>query len=108
MAKYENCKIISKSGQLIGYCGRSKLEWYLKKELGSLIDEKSVQLNFDPIPKNYQNFEIYESQERKNICVVCGLDKFLNKCHIVPLEFRKWFPLEKKSHKSHDILLLCK
>lgn len=40
-------------------------------------------------------------------CVVCGKDNRISKFNVVPHSYRKFFPVDLKSHSSHDIVLLC-
>lgn len=104
---YDNCRIYSPNGELMGFVDKDRYDWYLKKNLAVALDEKSIKLNF--IPKNYMpwNKNEYLHEERKSICVVCGTSDELSKHHVVPTRYRKHFPVEIKSHSSFDVLPLC-
>jgi hypothetical protein len=42
-----------------------------------------------------------------NRCVTCGNEEYLTRHHVVPYCYRRYFPLELKSHNFHDVLSLC-
>ena len=46
-------------------------------------------------------------ENRKNICVVCGSEKDYSRFFIIPTLYRPHLPEVMKSHRSHDIVLLC-
>ena len=39
--------------------------------------------------------------------MVCGLNKDYSRFHVIPTLYRTHFPDELKSHRSHDIVVLC-
>jgi len=45
--------------------------------------------------------------DRVNKCVVCGAIDNYTRFHVVPSLYRVHFPDVLKSHRSHDIVLLC-
>jgi cation-transporting P-type ATPase D len=49
----------------------------------------------------------YYATDRENKCVVCGGKENFSRFHIVPTLYRTHFPDALKSHRSHDVLLLC-
>jgi len=107
-AKYDNCKIYSPNDKFLGFCDKKKYEWYIKKDLVDVIDEKTIKLRFEPKVNGHNGkFEEFCKLEITTQCVVCGSKEDLNKFHVVPLEFRKFFPINMKSHASHDIVLVC-
>jgi hypothetical protein len=110
-AKYDNCKIYAPNDKLLGYCDKRKYDWYIKKGLVDVIGDdldKSIRLKFEPKNNNINGqFQEYCKIEIETQCVVCGSKEFLNKFHVVPLEFRRFFPLHMKSHASHDVVLVC-
>ena len=107
-AKYDNCKIYSLDDKFLGFCDQKKYDWYVKKELVTVIDDKTIKLNFEPkLNGKDGKFEEYCKVEMKTQCVVCGNKKNLNKFHVIPSEFRKFFPIHMKSHASHDVVLVC-
>lgn len=105
---YGNCKVLSPQGYLMFRCREKKINWYLKRDLATIIndDPLTIKLNFEP--KGYGNHQNdYGLNEMLNICVNCGDDDMLTRHHIVPYCYRKYFTLNLKSHNFHDILLLC-
>ena len=55
--------------------------------------------------------ELYDDNfyiaDRENKCVNCGADKDYSRFHVIPTLYRANFPDELKSHRSHDVVLLC-
>lgn len=107
---YENCIVRSIDGDIMFYCAKRKAKWYLNRNLATVIKENplEVQLNFIAKGEGNKN-DLYYIQERKNQCVICGIDddKKLTRHHLVPYSFRKWMPDSIKIHSYHDILPLC-
>jgi hypothetical protein len=66
----------------------------------------TLQLNFEPAGKPGRDRDYY-TEEKRNVCVVCGSDRDCIRKSIVPHEYRRQFPAELKEHVSHDVLLLC-
>jgi cation-transporting P-type ATPase D len=113
---YSNCSIESPDGLKLCNCDEKKIHWYLQRELADLVTEKPlvIRLRFLPGGKGHSELEeevkkenFYYVTERENICVICGNDKNYLKFHIVPLLYRRHFPNRFKSHRSHDVLLIC-
>lgn len=104
---YGNWRVYHPDGTLMFLCEDKKANWYLKKDLATKISDNEILLTFQPSGKGRQS--LYDLSEKKNICVVCGLDnlELLTKHHVIPTEYRKFFPLHKKSRLSHDILIMC-
>ena len=115
---YDNCELYTNDAKhFIGYCPKKRMEWYIAKGLATVINDKAIAINFEPKMRNGDSFE--EMTIRKeNECVVCGVRNDTNndvlnntinlrKFHTIPLEFKKKFPIEYKSHISNDIVLLC-
>ena len=50
--------------------------------------------------------EFYVSN-RENKCVVCGATHDYSRFFIIPSRYRTHLPDELKSHRSHDIVLMC-
>lgn len=106
-AKYDNCKIYYQD-KFLGFCDKKKYDWYIKKDIVDVIDEKTIKLRFEPkINGHGGKFEEYCKLGIETQCVVCGSKEDLNKFHVVPLEFRKFFPIDMKSHACHDVVLVC-
>ena len=47
------------------------------------------------------------STARVNRCVTCGEGSHYLRWRVVPGCYRKALPVEMKSHRSHDVVLLC-
>ena len=102
---FGNYKILNKDDKLIGICDVKRFRWYLKKKLAVVIDDNTIKINFEPVYKKIFDKKLIE---RKTLCVVCGSINDLIKFHVVPLQFKKHFPIDQKEHSSNDIVLLCK
>ena len=105
---YTNGLMLAPDGEPMCRIGKSKIDWYLDRELATLVskDPITIQLNFEPKGRGHNGDEFY-LRERKDICVVCGFTRNLTKHHVVPSCFRKCFPDEVKKHSDHDIVLVC-
>jgi 5-methylcytosine-specific restriction endonuclease McrA len=70
-----------------------------------------IKLLFEPQGRGFSELEFIDHRfytvDRLNQCVVCGNSEKYLKFHIVPLIYRQYFPNSFKSHRSHDIVLLC-
>ena len=105
---YGNWQVQSPDGILMFRCDEKKAMWYVRRNLGDIVnnDPKIVKLNFKPNGLgNHQRS--YGLTEMLNICVVCGTNEFLTRHHVVPHCYRRYFPLEIKSHNFHDVLSVC-
>ena len=110
---YESCKMLAPDGQQLCFCDYKKMTWYVSRNLAEMISEDPpvFRLFFEPnargcVDENSKSSNFYTAP-RSNICVICGdSDKYL-RFHIVPLLYRSCFPENLKSHKSHDVVLLC-
>jgi exonuclease 3'-5' domain-containing protein 2 len=103
---YGNWKVQSPDDILMFRCNEKKANWYLDRGLGELVDKSTVRLNFKPNGLGNHN-KVFGLSEMVNRCIVCGTDEFLTRHHVVPYSYRRFFPLEMKSHKFHDILSVC-
>lgn len=104
---YHNCHLQAPDGELLCTCDRSKAEWYVKKGLGVEIPDQpsyTVRLNFEPAGRCEAD---YYRSEKENRCVVCGSFEELIRKHVIPFEYRKFFPKIMKEKTSHDVLLMC-
>ncbi|KAI3457347.1 hypothetical protein Pfo_014010 [Paulownia fortunei] len=106
---YHNCKIYANDGRLLCYCDRRKLEWYLNRDLAKLIEDNppSIMLLFEPKGRPEDEDNDFYIQSKKNICVGCGEGNHYLRYRIIPSCYRMHFPEHLKSHRSHDIVLLC-
>lgn len=103
---FENKKILSQQGKLLSFINCNKFDWYIKKGLCNVIDDDTIQLNFEPNYKNGPPRDDFYVQ-KDNICVVCGTTANLKKFRVVPYEIKKLFPKDFKSHKSSDVVASC-
>lgn len=98
---YGNWRLLAPDGELLAMIDAHRSNWYLKRNLATKIDEKTIRLLFEPNGRG--NLVIF----KKNICVVCGTTDNLNKHHVVPRIYRKEMPTEIKDRSSHDIVSVC-
>ena len=105
---YENKELFSMEGELIGFIPERRYNWYIKRGLCKVLDEKSIMLTFQP---NYKNEKVVIDREKQapkqNICVVCGCTENLKRFRVVPYEIKKLFPENNKAHMSSDVVVIC-
>ncbi|KAL9243753.1 hypothetical protein vseg_017604 [Gypsophila vaccaria] len=106
---YHNCRIYANDGRLLCYCDRRKLEWYLNRGLAKLVDDDppAITLLFEPKGRPEDEGNDFYIQSKRNLCVGCGETKHYLRYRIIPSCYRMHFPEHLKSHRSHDIVLLC-
>lgn len=112
---YEGCTMLAPDGEILCKCDKDKINWYLERNLATIVTEDplTIKLNFEPSGRGITNFngekddDDFYVEHRDNICVSCGSDENLLRFQIVPGKFRIFFPEKFKSHRSHDVLLLC-
>ncbi|XP_062106106.1 protein RRP6-like 3 isoform X2 [Humulus lupulus] len=106
---YHNCRIYANDGRLLCYCDQKKLEWYLRRDLAKVVDENppAIMLLFEPKGRPEDEDNDFYIQSKKNICVGCGERNHYLRYRIIPSCYRMHFPEHLKSHRSHDIVLLC-
>lgn len=110
---YESCKMLSPDGEVLCVCDTKKMNWYISRNLAIMIskDPPVFKLIFEPNEKGCHDEDGKDSKfyttERLNRCVVCGSESQYMRFHIVPVLYRQFFPEQLKSHKSHDVNLLC-
>ncbi|GKA14407.1 RRP6-like protein 3 isoform X1, partial [Tanacetum coccineum] len=106
---YHNCRIYANDGRLLCYCDRRKLEWYLQRDLAKVVDEDppAIMLLFEPKGRPEDEGNDFYIQSKKNICVGCGEGNHYLRYRIIPSCYRMHFPEHLKSHRSHDIVLVC-
>ncbi|ONK75540.1 uncharacterized protein A4U43_C03F17970 [Asparagus officinalis] len=106
---YHNCRIYANDGRLLCYCDRRKLEWYVRRGLAKLVedDPPAIMLLFEPKGRPEDEDNDFYIQSKKNICVGCGEKNHYLRYRIIPSCYRVHFPEHLKSHRSHDIVLLC-
>ncbi|CAO2814378.1 unnamed protein product [Amaranthus hypochondriacus] len=106
---YHNCRIYASDGRLLCYCDRRKLEWYLSRNLAKLMDDNplAIMLMFEPKGRPEDEDNDFYIQSKRNMCVSCGESNHYLRYRIIPSCYRIHFPEHLKSHRSHDIVLLC-
>ncbi|KAF9904488.1 hypothetical protein EC991_002648 [Linnemannia zychae] len=107
---YDNISVYAPpDSNLIFRCSQKRANWYLSRNLARSLSETSIHLNFAPAGQGHVN-DPYYLEERENKCVICGQETAeagATMLHVVPEQYRKWFPMKLKSHSSHDILVAC-
>ncbi|KAF9413570.1 hypothetical protein BGZ94_000680, partial [Podila epigama] len=107
---YDNISVYAPpDSNLIFRCSRKKADWYLTRNLARSLSPTSIHLTFSPAGQGRAG-ESYFLEARENKCVVCGKETAeagATMLHVVPEQYRKWFPIRLKSHSSHDILVAC-
>lgn len=105
---YGNCIIQAPDGQPLCRTSEAKIQWYVERDLGVIVSTNPTTLRLAFEPKGRDGADhLYTTAEKENICVVCGTDKEITRHHVVPKCFRKFFPLHRKEHAIHDVLILC-
>uniref|UniRef100_A0A6N2MQ73 HRDC domain-containing protein n=1 Tax=Salix viminalis TaxID=40686 RepID=A0A6N2MQ73_SALVM len=94
---YHNCRIYANDGR------------YLRRDLAKLVDDDAlaIMLLFEPKGRPEDEGNDFYIQSKKNICVGCGEGSHYLRYRIIPSCYRMHFPEHLKSHRSHDIVLLC-
>lgn len=64
-------------------------------------------LLFEPKGRPEDEGNDFYIQSKRNICVGCGEGNHYLRYRIIPSCYRMHFPEHLKSHRSHDIVLLC-
>jgi len=70
-------------------------------------DPPAIMLLFEPKGRPEDEDNDFYIQSKKNICVGCGEKNHYLRYRIIPSCYRMHFPEHLKSHRSHDIVLLC-
>ncbi|KAL4425764.1 hypothetical protein ABPG75_009780 [Micractinium tetrahymenae] len=107
---YENARMYSKDGELLCHTDKRKLLWYLKKGLAEKMsdDPLCVRLTFQhKTGDQQQGTSEFYTVEKANRCVACGEEGHYLRYRVVPAAYRKAMPVSLKSHRSHDVVLLC-
>jgi len=104
---YGNWVVLAPDKKLLSYVSEKQAMWYIKRDLATIINVRTIVLNFEPKGRNTDDYSL---QRKQNQCVVCGSThiKSLTKHHVVPSMYKKLFPLEYKARSSHDIVVICR
>jgi len=102
--------MLSADGELLCFTDRKRLKWYIAKGLAEEVkaEPSTVRLTFQHRDEDQRagTHEFYTAA-RINRCVACGEGQHYLRYRIVPACYRKAFPPSLKSHRSHDVVLLC-
>ncbi|CAI0550646.1 unnamed protein product [Linum tenue] len=82
---------------------------YLRRDLAKLVDDDppAIMLLFEPKGRPEDEDNDFYIQSKRNICVSCGEGGHYLRYRVIPSCYRIHFPEHLKSHRSHDIVLLC-
>lgn len=107
---YGNCRVLSPDGHLMFRCLEKKARWYLDRNLGIIVDEDPLTVKLTFQPKGKGEPHQFLKGERENKCVVCGAEELLSltRHHLVPYEYRQFFPEERKEHNSMLVVAICR
>ena len=70
-------------------------------------DPLAIMLLFEPKGRPEDEDNDFYIQSKRNMCVGCGERNHYLRYRIIPSCYRVHFPEHLKSHRSHDIVLLC-
>lgn len=105
---YGNCQMLSPDDILMFRCDEKKINWYLRRNLATIVSDNPIVAKLKFNPKGLGNHQKqFGLTEMSNNCVVCGSKEFLTRHHVIPYCYRKFFPLKLKSHNFHDVLSMC-
>ncbi|KAJ0110469.1 hypothetical protein Patl1_02017 [Pistacia atlantica] len=101
MQMMDGCSVTATAENLNG--------WYILRDLAKLVDDNppAIMLLFEPKGRPEDEGNDFYIQSKKNICVGCGEGNHYLRYRIIPSCYRMHFPEHLKSHRSHDIVLLC-
>jgi hypothetical protein len=111
--RYGNCRVYSPEGKLMFLCNRTRIDWYLKRDLLVITQTTphiEARLKFQPNGLGYADHDEIYFNPRIDMCVSCGTKDFdsLTRHHIVPTCYRKWMSEEYKSHNCYDVVKMCR
>jgi len=102
----ENWEVYHPNGIHMFTCGEKKASWYLERGLAVRTADGKIMLTFEPKGNGFETNEVFGKSVREAICVVTGVDKGLQRHHIVPYCYRTYFPEKYKSKNHHDVVLI--
>lgn len=100
---FDNIKMIHPDGHLMCYISNKRSRWYLKNNLALDNLDGSITLTFIP---NGVGEHTDILQHRSQMCVVTGSSEQLTKHHVIPSQYRVYFPMQYKAKNSSDLLIL--
>ena len=96
--KYDDCRILDKSGKPVFMCDEKKALWYIKQGYGDKVSDNplTVQFNFDESGEDTikweEGAELYNPEfylkERENICAACSGYSMFARFQTVPHLYR--------------------
>ncbi len=89
-AFFDNCKILKPNGEILSCCSTKGMQWYIKKGLAEIIDDKTVKLTFEPKIRGGLSFDKYHQTIKTSQCFVCGKGENLCKFAVVPECYRQF------------------
>jgi len=105
---YGNCQVYSPDNILMFRCDEKKTNWYLSRNLAEITNQEPLTIKLKFQPKGLGNSDKpFGLSIMENKCVNCGSEDYLTRHHVVPICYRKHFPLHLKSHNFHDVLSMC-
>jgi exonuclease 3'-5' domain-containing protein 2 len=104
----DNWDVHHPNGKHMFTTNRRKIDWYIKRNLATIVGERSIQLTFEPNGLGFNEDEIFGLTPRVNQCVVCAAQDNLQRHHVVPYHYRKFMPIDYKSRNHHDVVLICR
>lgn len=102
----ENWKVLHPNGKHMFTCNGKRAKWYLKNDHAVKVNNKTIKLTFTPQGQGFDENDIFGLSDREFKCVVSGKEHGLQRHHVVPYCYRKYFPEEYKSRNHHDVVYL--
>lgn len=103
---FDNCIIQAPDGIPLSRCSLKKLNWYLSRNLATLVGENTIRLRFEPRGRSGIDSPI-TLMPKPNLCVVCGATEDLTRHHIIPYCYIKNIKTDVRFDVVNDIFLLC-
>lgn len=103
--RYGNFLMRTPENEDLFYCNSLRALWYMRRGLVDVVSEEPPILRFCFVPRGLASKQRIEPKE--NRCVVCGGREDLSRHHVIPVQFRRYFPARLKRYGFHDVLLMC-
>jgi hypothetical protein len=101
---YDNYRIFHPDGNLMCFCSKRKANWYVKNGLAT---QSGTDIHLTFKPKGHgEPVEVLTG--RLNCCVVTGDETNLTKHHVIPTQFRRYFPQGYKDKNSGDLMVMTR
>ncbi|KAK9908142.1 hypothetical protein WJX75_003265 [Coccomyxa subellipsoidea] len=107
---YENCRMLSMEGAPLSFIDLRKLQWYEARGLAERVGDNppTIRLLFRHKAADQETgADAFYGERKLNCCVACGNTSNYLRYRVVPACYRRYFPVHLKSHRSHDVVLLC-